>query len=121
MQRALPRTSGERRCRAPLPALHAGTTAAQQPVPEPEPECSGRLSPAVQAEIKRWGEVWALCMRAYVGRLPDLPPRVDELLTLEEAAELRAARKARHFALQQLRSVAVEARRGLPTAEVRAC
>lgn len=63
--------------------------------------------------------MWALCTRAYVGRLPSLPPRVNELLSLEEAAELQAAAKARHFALQRLRALVVEARRGLCTAEVR--
>lgn len=71
------------------------------------------------AEIRRWTEVWVLCIRCYIGRLPDLPPRVDELLSPEEAAELRAAGKARHFALQRLRALVVEARRGLSTAEVR--
>lgn len=81
-----------------------------------KPRC---LLPATQEEIARWGQVWALCVRSYVGRLPGVPPRVDELLSPEEAAELRAAAKARHFALQRLRSLVVEARRGLCHAEVR--
>lgn len=74
----------------------------------------------MQAEIRRWGEVWALCVHTYISRSQSLPPRIDELLSLEEATELRAAHKARHFSLQRLRSVVVEARRTLCTAEVRA-
>jgi len=89
-------------------------------------QCSShrQCPPAViplQAELCRWGQVWAHCIYAYTGRQSGLPPAIDQLLTPEEARGLRASAKARHYAQMRLRTILAHTSEGLTDAQVRTC
>ncbi|PRW57099.1 deoxyribodipyrimidine photo-lyase isoform A [Chlorella sorokiniana] len=68
-------------------------------------------------ELQRWGAVWANCIYAFIGWQPALPPAIDQLLAPEEAQALRAAAKQRHYALQRLRMLVLQASSSLSTSQ----